>query len=67
MVSEAPVCLTASFWSPRGRTRSCALDQAQAENIATVRANVLIQGMAPETGVPLERVRLKPGGWGPPG
>jgi hypothetical protein len=42
-------------------------DDAQDENIALVRAKVLIDGMAQDTGVPFERVKIKAGGWGPLG
>lgn len=43
------------------------MNEAQSDDAATVRANVLIKASYPETGVPLERVLLKPGGWGPLG
>jgi hypothetical protein len=50
---------------PEGGHPILRLDEAQDENAATIRANVLIKAAYPETGVSLERVRLKPGGWGP--
>jgi hypothetical protein len=52
---------------PEGGDPILRLDEAQDENAATIRANVLIKAAYPETGVPLERVLLKPGGWGPQG
>ncbi|HEY7551984.1 MAG TPA: hypothetical protein VH913_20970 [Hyphomicrobiaceae bacterium] len=52
---------------PEGGDVILRMDEAQSDDAATVQANVLIKTAYPETGVPLERVRCQPGGWGPLG